>query len=267
MANKKNRQVLSEEARRLAAAEAAKADSAAAKKARKTANKKAERLRKKLAGEQRAAAEEEADTLLTSRRHKAITAEIRNFFFEKTADLSLEDKGAILRNVVDHQEVRAIRDSAGLSSSKQAELHKDIVDNAAEVLQTFNKRGSLTKDKTVFKRALVSALVSDNTVSNKRQKATAEALGFKRHIIRKSVGHRKRAFTGEGLWALADRARRSDALSVQHQELVVRFWTEQTRVLPNEKDVRRHRLGRNQYENHPIHLLEKSQVRYFNSVF
>lgn len=39
------------------------------------------------------------------------------------------------------------------------------------------------------------------------------------------------------------------------------WWTEETHVSPNRKDIKRKRLGRNLYDTHPTHLLMETQVR------
>ena len=49
-------------------------------------------------------------------------------------------------------------------------------------------------------------------------------------------------------------------LSHEVKEIVVKFWTEHTRVSPNKKDIVRKRLGRKEYLEHPVHLLDETQV-------
>ena len=44
------------------------------------------------------------------------------------------------------------------------------------------------------------------------------------------------------------------------KELVANFWTLETRVSPNKKDICQKRIDRKEYIEHPIHLLEVSQV-------
>ena len=58
--------------------------------------------------------------------------------------------------------------------------------------------------------------------------------------------------------------RTKDAISHEVKELVVSFWTENTRVSPNKKDVCRRRIKRKMWQKHPVHLLEQSQVIFFN---
>ena len=51
------------------------------------------------------------------------------------------------------------------------------------------------------------------------------------------------------------------------KDLVLKFWTEHTRVSPNKKDIVRRRIGRKQYIEHPVHLLDESQVMIYNLNF
>lgn len=63
------------------------------------------------------------------------------------------------------------------------------------------------------------------------------------------------------MWAKGDRARRKDALTQAVLDIVVAWWTEETRVSPQKKDVRRKRVGVNKFITHAGHWLEESQVR------
>ena len=44
------------------------------------------------------------------------------------------------------------------------------------------------------------------------------------------------------------------------KDIVFQFWTDETRVSPNKKDVCSKRLARCSYVKHPIHLLEEPRV-------
>ncbi|MCO5592223.1 hypothetical protein L7F22_046221 [Adiantum nelumboides] len=47
------------------------------------------------------------------------------------------------------------------------------------------------------------------------------------------------------------------------KDIVFQFWTDETRVSPNKKDVCCKRLARCSYVKHPIHLLEEPQVEFY----
>ena len=42
------------------------------------------------------------------------------------------------------------------------------------------------------------------------------------------------------------------------------YWVENSRVSPNARDVIRRRISQNQYEIHPKHILEMTQIQLFN---
>ena len=58
-----------------------------------------------------------------------------------------------------------------------------------------------------------------------------------------------------------------DAINDEVKELVVYFWTSNTRVSPNKKDVCQEHVGRKVHTIHPVHLLEQSQVGVFCNIF
>ncbi|MCO5577862.1 hypothetical protein L7F22_031697 [Adiantum nelumboides] len=67
----------------------------------------------------------------------------------------------------------------------------------------------------------------------------------------------------DGLF-LASACHRDDAqrthITQTIKDIVFQFWTDETRVSPNKKDVCSKRLARCSYVKHPIHLLEEPQL-------
>jgi hypothetical protein len=68
--------------------------------------------------------------------------------------------------------------------------------------------------------------------------------------------------TTSALWALCGKEKRIDAIPTETYKLVTDFWTDNTRVSPNRKDVMRKRVGAHEWTTHPSHHLMESQVRY-----
>jgi hypothetical protein len=62
------------------------------------------------------------------------------------------------------------------------------------------------------------------------------------------------------LWAFYDRDKRKDSLSSNTKDLVVQFWTKNTCVNLNMKDVVRRRIALKSWESHATHLLLETQV-------
>ena len=96
--------------------------------------------------------------------------------------------------------------------------------------------------------------------------AAAKYIGLNKRTQRRAVV-RRQAWDGgvEGeVWAKKFRKKRRDALSQSTIDAVVNWWTDETRVSPSKKDVRRKRVGVNQFLTHVGHWLEHSHVFYFS---
>jgi hypothetical protein len=66
--------------------------------------------------------------------------------------------------------------------------------------------------------------------------------------------------TRDEQWTKLDRKGGSDAIPSSMVDVVVKFWTEETRVSPCKKDVRRKKIGVKYFISHATHFLEESQV-------
>jgi phage anti-repressor protein len=66
--------------------------------------------------------------------------------------------------------------------------------------------------------------------------------------------------SNDALWISYKRVRRSDALIETVHDLVVQFWTTETTVSPNEKDIIQLRVGVKKFVEHAKHYLHISQV-------
>jgi hypothetical protein len=62
------------------------------------------------------------------------------------------------------------------------------------------------------------------------------------------------------LWALCDKEKRKDVLSLGVCNVIFKFWINNTQVSPNMKDVVRRWLVQKSWESHPAHLLLESKV-------
>ncbi len=51
-------------------------------------------------------------------------------------------------------------------------------------------------------------------------------------------------------------------LSKDVVDLMVEFWTNETRVNPNKKDVVRHHINKKRWEEHVIHFLKEPHVHF-----
>ena len=66
--------------------------------------------------------------------------------------------------------------------------------------------------------------------------------------------------SAEAFWNPPKRATRSDALAVEVRELIIEWWTTETTVSPNRKQICRLHIGVKLYEKHATHFLEELQV-------
>lgn len=118
-----------------------------------------------------------------------------------------------------------------------------------------------SKEKLVRKTTLLEAAVSSE-VSGLR--ALSRVLGTKPDNISNAILRRQALQeNGASIFTLAERRKR-DGLPNSIKDLVVAWWTTETRVSPNKKDVTRKRLAPKVYEKHPTHLLLESEVRVHN---
>jgi len=62
------------------------------------------------------------------------------------------------------------------------------------------------------------------------------------------------------LWEICGQTKRVDALAPHITQLVENYWTANTRISPNKKDVVRKQIGAKQWIDHPTHHLQESQI-------
>ncbi len=56
-------------------------------------------------------------------------------------------------------------------------------------------------------------------------------------------------------WVKTNRKQHSDALNDNVKQTMIGWWTKETRVSPNVKDVVRHLIASNTWEKHVVHFL------------
>jgi hypothetical protein len=129
-------------------------------------------------------------------------------------------------------------------------------------IQSYKKELQLLKnptsaEKLVRKTTLLEAAVNSDATG---VRALSRVLGTNPQNISSAI-HRRRTLesNGSSIFKLAERRKRDGVLSGT-RELVIAWWTSETRVSPNKKDVTRKRLGPKMYDQHATHLLLESQV-------
>jgi hypothetical protein len=66
---------------------------------------------------------------------------------------------------------------------------------------------------------------------------------------------------GDSVWRLPTRKHRP-GLSSTTVDSIMNWWDGETRISPNKKEIVNHQIGRNEKEQHPMHYLCKTQVRF-----
>ena len=116
------------------------------------------------------------------------------------------------------------------------------------------------KDHRIARNVLEAAVISLDDADC--VEAASTCVGMNRRTLRRGVLRREKLNAGVmgEVWAMTTRRRRSDALQQAVVDTVVAFWSDETRVSPSKKDVRRKRIGVNRFVSHAGHWLESSQV-------
>ena len=164
-------------------------------------------------------------------------------------------RATVLEKVFTNQRVRPLLPEY-YPSPEEARAQRDILKNICSDLQALkvpHSSGMLAR-KRVILEAVVSELDSDistfHSISGTRKEnlvATVERL----YSATTVTCSRYRTPT---------RKKKEGGVSKEVRADVLQWWTEETRMTPRRRDVRRIRLGRNLYDTHAAHLLLENQA-------
>ena len=117
----------------------------------------------------------------------------------------------------------------------------------------------MRESKIVMAKDIVCTLAASSNMGSNRR--VADLIGVDRRNLRRGMERRLLLDTQQNAFWLNHRSNhRSDALPNSVKHLVLNFWTLETTVSPNQKDIIRHRIGVNLYVEHPAHYLQVSKV-------
>ncbi|KAH9308100.1 hypothetical protein KI387_036011, partial [Taxus chinensis] len=146
----------------------------------------------------------------------------------------------------------------GRKNSKRVE--EEFVGN---VFKGISSLGTKTRsvDKSISRRAILTSVVSEETTKNRHVTTFAKALGLSRKTVSRYAKRRKTLddSTMEGNWALMCRNPHSDKIEDNIVKIVSDFWTERTHPSSNVRDVLKHKVTRNNYDEYIKHWLEITQ--------
>lgn len=166
-------------------------------------------------------------------------------------------RAAVVQKVFSNPRVRPLLPDY-YPSPEEARAQRDILQNFRtdlEALKVPHSSGKLAR-----KRAILEAVVGDvdADISNFHN-----ILGTRKQNLVAALDRLRSATTSaSGRFVVPVRKKREGGLSEEVKLAVLLWWTQETRVSPQRRDVRRKRLGRNLYDTHAAHLLLESQVRH-----
>ena len=142
---------------------------------------------------------------------------------------------------------------------KEARAQQAIIQNIRRDLVAMkipHSSGMLARKRAILE-AVVSELDSDITKFDC-------ILGTRKENLVAAVDRlRSAASVSSTRFTVPSRKKREGGICFEVKALVLEWWTVETRVSPQRRDVRRKRLGRNSYDTHAAHLLMESQVLSF----
>ena len=174
-----------------------------------------------------------------------------------TCGRGLDYQRAVLKRLLEHPLLQPVFPE---SVVKRGELGQcQVVCNGIASAWLELKYG-VGRDRYVARNVIEAAVISVD--DSKSVQAASKCIGMNRRTLRRAVKRRRMLNDREEgvLWAKSDRKKRKDALSQETIEAVETWWTEETRVSPSKKDIRRKRIGVRQFISHAGHWLEESQV-------
>ena len=120
-------------------------------------------------------------------------------------------------------------------------------------------KGCHSRDHQCTQNVIIPMVLGSNIVSARQ---ISLVIGIHRRNVKSGLVRRiaLEGRTDLAIWAICGRSRRANALASHVTKLVAEFWTGNTRISSNRKDVVRKRIGARQWTDHPTHHLQESQV-------
>ena len=174
---------------------------------------------------------------------------------KQTIGLSRPEQKEIFQQLLAHQTFSELQNSNfnnvedTILSGMRNTLNQIKVPHSASEL--FVKRTSLTM-----------VLNSSTGVASINQSKIASVLGIHRRNIAAATSRLENKDEDEvlPLTSCERQLPRGTIITSDTRDLVFSYWTSETRVSPNKKDICTKRIGRKSVVKHPVHLLDDSQV-------
>ncbi|MCO5553309.1 hypothetical protein L7F22_006830 [Adiantum nelumboides] len=174
------------------------------------------------------------------------------YFLNITSNFDREGRSQILSMVLRHPKLQEIVKKIMFQNQTISEA---IVENMKTSLHMV--KGVESADKLAAKRVALHMVANNAGIQQYNDRRVAKALGIQpRNLKKHHADIQAKTFkrVGEG------RKRRADCLSEEVVHSVIQFWTSNTRVSPNKKNVCRQLISQKNYRVHPSHYLELTEV-------
>ena len=144
-----------------------------------------------------------------------------------------------------------------LPSYAEMEVAYDAIGNLSRRWQQV--KGCHSTDDQRTRNVIIPMVLGSNIVSARQ---TSLVIGIHRRNVKSGLVRRinLEARTDLAIWAVSGRSRRVNTLASHVIKVVLEYWTCNTRINPNRKDVVRKRIGTRQWTDHSTHHLQESQV-------
>jgi hypothetical protein len=190
------------------------------------------------------------------------TKNIYNTYFK---DESVTAQAQLLLSLLKSRKLKEATSLLGIQkSTKDTKVQQNVFNNISGLLKVFGK--SRKENIRVARKTLQTTIVSGSNIKDRLTRHMAKTLGTSRKTLGK---HRKFRFQIDAndelaCWTMISRQPYKDRLAENVKELARNCWLEESRVSPHTRDVLRRRIARNQYEEHPKHILPMTQIELFN---
>ncbi|MCO5599984.1 hypothetical protein L7F22_054092 [Adiantum nelumboides] len=121
-------------------------------------------------------------------------------------------------------------------------------------------KGMESADELAAKKVALHMVANNARIQQYSDRKVAKALGIQ---PRNSKKHRAGIQAKTFKWVGEGCKLRADCLSEEGVHSIIQFWTSNTRVSPNKKDICRQRISQNNYRFHPSHYLELTEAKFF----
>ena len=164
---------------------------------------------------------------------------------------SLLAQAQLLTCLLRRKEMRPILSLLGVNQNDNTKVLDIMVSNVRSSYDLIGSK-TRTKDHRATRRSIMTAIVSKMTSNKRLVTATSKVLNISRRTLARIISTREQLETinPNQCWAIVCRCPRNDKVSNEWHDIVVNFWTENSRVSSNRRDVLTHRISRGVREEH-----------------